>query len=281
MKRINFSDLRSDWYAANTVLPREFVRAILSGNELTLVGFPSLWIPVCVYYGVRCEFVSAPISHTPIFSQLSASQLTAIAQDAQTHGRSRALMEAAVALDPVLADFVYIVDHKLARSGYSRIIDEHRVFLNTWHSFGRPEVIALQKRMCGHVLHGDTFLMLPCSRSRPYGTSKTHRRLYEELARHGVNPDSERVVVTAVGVVPAAFWREPLVMSYDAGAVDLWRIFSLLRAFFSINRPKAIVDCLSFRPYSDMLGLLHDLGMIPKPTRPLRLRWRSFYVKSK
>jgi hypothetical protein len=31
-------------------------------------------------------------------------------------------------------------------------------------------------------------------------------------------------------------------MSYDAGAVDLWRIFQLLRVFFTANRARVVID---------------------------------------
>jgi hypothetical protein len=67
-------------------------------------------------------------------------------------------------------------------------------------------------------------------------------------------------------------------MSYDAGAVDLWRVFQLLRMFFTVNKARTVIDCLSFKPYSDMLHLLKDLGMVHDVSRPLRVRWRSFHV---
>ena len=89
---------------------------------------------------------------------------------------------------------------------------------------------------------------------------------------------AEQTVVTALGVIPETYWREPLVMSYDAGAVDLWRVFQLLRFFFTVNHPRLVVDCLSFKPYSDMLGLLRDLGLIATLIRPMKIRWRSFHV---
>jgi hypothetical protein len=82
-----------------------------------------------------------------------------------------------------------------------------------------------------------------------------------------------------LGVVPEAFWRDPLVLSYDAGAVDLWRVFRLLRVFFETNRAEHVIDCLSFEPYSVMLGLLAEVRVIPNVSRPLKQRWRSFYAK--
>jgi predicted RNA-binding protein len=204
-----------------------------------------------------------------------------MAIEAKKSGASRALLESTAALDPVIADFIYIVDHKLASAGLSDPGCNGNNLLNTWHSFSRPEVIRLQERMCHHIAQCDVFLMLPCSRHRPYGDSRTHTRLARQL--HDLIPRcaerAERVVVTSLGVVPEAFWREPLVMSYDAGAVDLWRVFQLLRMFFTVNKARSVIDCLSFKPYSDMLSLLKTLGTVHDVSRPLRVRWRSFHVK--
>jgi hypothetical protein len=225
-----------------------------------------------------------PKSYLPLFSDLSSEAITELAERAKRQGSSRELLEATAALDPVLADFLYIVDHKLAAAGYGQ--EEARTVktipLNTWHSFGRPEIVALQERMCRWVALNDTFLMLPCSRHRPYRESRTHKRLAADLAAVGHRTANvTRVVVTALGVVPEPFWDEPIVMRYDAGAVDLWRVFQLLHTFFSVNRGRRVVDCLSFKPYSEMLVTLRSLGLIEAVVRPLKLRWRSFSVDLK
>ncbi len=281
---LSFESLRSDWYAGNTVLPRRFVKAILGVQPLRLVGFPAQWIPACVHFGVQCVLPLTPKSYLPLFSDLSSEAVAELAQTAKRQGSSRQLLEATAALDPVLADFLYIVDHKLAAAGYRQAEAEaiNPNPLNTWHSFGRPEIVTLQERMCRWVASNDTFLMLPCSRRRPYGESRTHKRLAADLAAVGqAKANATRVVVTALGVVPEPFWNEPLVMGYDAGAVDLWRVFQLLRQFFAANPGRVVVDCLSFKPYSQMLATLYSLNHIDSLLRPLKIRWRSFCVDLK
>ena len=276
---LRFDAVRSDWFTANTLIPRLITKAVLTSEPLQLVGFPAQWIPVCVHYGIELREPRAPTTFLPLFSDLPPCKIQALADAAKARGASRPLVEAVVALDPVIADLVYIVDHKLAAAGHDDPAAGSLNFLNTWHSFARPEIVKLQKRMCSHVAEGDIFVMLPCSRHRPYNESRTHARLAHRLAESGHVPaGAERVVVTALGVIPEAYWREPLVMSYDAGAVDLWRVFQLLRVFFTVNHPRLVVDCLSFKPYSDMLGLLRDLGLIATLIRPMKIRWRSFHV---
>src|SRR5262249_40450482 len=160
------------------------------------------------------------------------NKIMSLAVEAKNNKTSRAFVEAVAALDPVVADFVYIVDHKLAARGHDDPDATGGNSLNTWHSFGRPEIVRLQLAMCQVATSRKDFLMLPCSRRRPYGESRTHARLRRQLADAGYQINRfEQVVVTAIGVVPESHWREPLIMTYDAGAVDLWRVFQLLRKF--------------------------------------------------
>lgn len=280
--KVRFDSIRSDWYAANTVLPRLVVRALETKTPLRFVGFPAQWIPVLAHYGFEYLEPRPPISYVPFFSDLDFETIGRLANAAKRAGASRSLLESVVALDPIIADFVYIVDHKLAERDQVDPAVDGTNLLNTWHSFSRPEIVQLQARMSGHIARADAFLLLPCARHRPYESSRTHQRLRSDLSKIEDLPKHlESVVVTALGVVPAAYWHHPLVMSYDAGAVDLWRVFQLLRSFFTINKAALIIDCLSFKPYSEMLQLLHEIGTIPAPRRPVRVRWRSFHVKLK
>jgi hypothetical protein len=278
---LSFSDVRSDWYAANTLMPRLIAKAVLGIEGLRLSGFPAQWIPVCTHYGIELVAPIPPVGYLPLFSDLPLIALEELARSARAHGASRPLLEAAAALDPVLADLIYIVDHKLAAAGYKKTegitASDSVNFLNTWHSFGRPEIIAIQERMCAHRMVGKVALLLPCSRRRPYDESRTHARVMRELSRVGHDPFKyTHIVVTALGVVPREFWRDPLVMTYNAGAVDLWRVFKLLQRFFATNYFEEIIDCLSFKPYSEMLLRLHQLGAVKRITRPVKIRWRGF-----
>ncbi len=276
MIELAFEAVRSDWYAANTLVPRLLVKAVLEDINLKLIGFPAQWIPVCTHYGINYAEPRRPPNYLPLFSDLPVLEIIRVAE-ANTRNSSRPLLEAVAALDPVIADLVYIVDHKLAVAGLCDPGNGGANFLNTWHSFGRPEVIDLQERMCRHSTGSEAVLFLPCSRQRPYEKSRTHTRLLRDLLKTGHDLNAcTQVVVTAFGVVPQAYWRHPLIMTYDAGAVDLWRVFQLLRAFLTRNHFQVVIDCLSFRPFSDMLATLHGLRSIPKPIRPLKLRWRAF-----
>ena len=276
---LTFESVRSDWYATNTLLPRLVVNAVRRQQPLNLIRFPAQWIPVCAHYGISFVDPQPPRHYLPLFSDLAPSQIVYLAEAAKVNKASRPLLEAAVALDPVIADFVYIVDHKLSAAGHLNPVGNGVNLLNTWHSFARPEIICLQLEMARTAITADAVLLMPCSRQRPYHASRTHARLRQQLEMAGYLAGAfAPVVVTALGVIPQSYWQHPLVMTYDAGAVDLWRVFQLLQTFFSINRFATVVDCLSFKPYSDMLQILSRLGIARTPVRPLKIRWKGFHA---
>jgi Domain of unknown function (DUF5591) len=232
MIELAFEAVRSDWYAANTLVPRLLVKAVLEDNNLKLIGFPAQWISVCTHYGINYAEPRRPPNYLPLFSDLPVLEIIRVAEETKTRNSSRPLLEAVAALDPVIADLVYIVDHKLAVAGLCDPGNGGANFLNTWHSFGRPEVIDLQERMCPHSTGSEAVLFLPCSRQRPYEKSRTHTRLLRDLLKTGHDLNAcTQVVVTAFGVVPQAYWRHPLIMTYDAGAVIFGGCFSCFARF--------------------------------------------------
>ena len=112
---VRFSAIRDDWYKANQLVPR-LARSALANpdSSLVFVGFPRQWIPVFEYYGLAWRDSSDPIEYMPIVSELSEAKILGHCLDAREHGVLRTLLEGISALDPVLADFVYILDRFLA-----------------------------------------------------------------------------------------------------------------------------------------------------------------------
>ena len=92
MPDVCFSSIRSDWYAANTLLPRLIVKAVLGHDPLRLLGFPSHWIPVAVHYGLESADWQSPGSYVSIFSELAPDQVLELATKALVHGTSRSLL---------------------------------------------------------------------------------------------------------------------------------------------------------------------------------------------
>jgi hypothetical protein len=71
-----------------------------------------------------------------------------------------------------------------------------------------------------------------------------------------------RVVLTGLGVLPEELWSAPEVLTYDTGVPDIYRLLRLSRGYFRQAQYAMVIDCLQFKPYSEILAILHREGVI-------------------
>src|SRR5436309_4673 len=151
-------------------MPR-LVRKVIQGERLIFSGFPRQWIPVFEYFGVHWNRCSAPQEYMPIISEISNEDLSAYCVAAHRNGTLRELVESIVVLDPVLADFIYILDNtnNVRKSQEVKRAVRIPARLTNWQSYGRPEIRKL-------IMTIDDFqctdeeqraIVLPCSRRKP------------------------------------------------------------------------------------------------------------------
>jgi len=283
---ICFNTMRDDWYRANQLVPRRF-RDVLSGRALfRFCGFPRQWIPLFEYFGMPWRDCCAPTEYMPIVSGISDEQLAGHCRAARQAGTLRTLVESIVILDPVLADFLYILDNTThydpeARQPREVIAPDAELRLTGWQSYGRPEVLAFEAEVDRICKFKSTAVLLPCSRHRPYRNSRTHKKIWRALGKIGYKPeDVDQLVVTSLGIVPERLWEYPVVMRYDAGVPDIYRVLRLARRFFRRNRYMRVLDCLQFAPYSNVFSILRLEKIIRGLSRGPVNRSRQFYLKA-
>lgn len=291
IKRFNFSDLRSDWYASNHTLPRLIRGCIEERQYLEFHGFPRQWIPIFEWFGIAWADSIDPLEYIPFFSDLTEDCLTAIIRRAKEQKSLRILVESATMYDPILSDLLYIIDNTVSLTGSvikhdCQEIDDktqertRRLILNGWQAYGRPSVRTIEKAVLAVQPQANIAVALPCSRTRPYNKSSTHRKIYQILERHGYKLDElHRIVITSLGVLPEETWGLPQVMTYDAGVPDIYRILRLIRKYFSKVQYLYVLDCLQFEPYSDVLRIAEREGII-KQIRKIRVpSQKHFYIR--
>jgi len=104
--------------------------------------------------------------------------------------------------------------------------------------------------------------------------------MWRELESIGFKQSQvHQIVVTALAIVPEELWEHAVVLKYDAGVPDVYRLLRLGRAYFSRNRYERIIDCLQFPPYSDVLQILAREGLAVIPERPILAKSRQFYLR--
>ena len=201
-------------------------------------------------------------------------------------------MESATVYDPVLSDFLYIIDNTIKLSGSAeqndlmeisasqRVTRKRRLLLNGWQSYGRPSIRQLEAEAMKVVPQKDLALVLPCALKRPYWKSMTHKRVYQKLGELGYHLDDfHRIVITSLGVLPEEVWEMPQVMAYDAGVPDDYRILRLARSYFGKCSYLCVFDCLEFEPYSDVLRIVHREGIIKELRKIGVSGGKSFYIR--
>lgn len=218
-------------------------------------------------------------------SELSDKEVVKFCRRARDNGTLRTMLESIVTLDPVLADFLYILDHTTHHEMPLQLDRDARhsvrtVHLTSWQSYGRPEIREFESQIDRIFVNKRVAVILPCSRMRPYQGSRTHKRIWARLKLHGYDPLTvHKIVITSLGVLPEELWNHPVVLTYDAGVPDIYRTLRLARKYFSRNQYQEVVDCLEFEPYSDILRILKGEHLIRSLTRQTARPARHFYLR--
>jgi archaeosine synthase alpha-subunit len=143
-------------------------------------------------------------------------------------GRLRELVEARLPAEPVLAEMLRYADRDLADLLDDRAAvtgeDSHTYVLLESHR--RPEMARFRRRLLERYVPPPSktvLLLVPCSRTKPYRNSRSHRRF--GFAMEGLAP-LERVHVVSVsspiGLVPRELEDVPPARHYDIPVTGDW-----------------------------------------------------------
>jgi hypothetical protein len=266
---VRFSELRGDWYRGADLMARLIDQSRKGTPEL--IGFPAQWIPLFEHFDANWSDPIAPLDYVPLISDLPIDDLYQITSSARRQGRLRVFVESVASLDPLVADVL----HKLDRRVNVAVPPiESSIEFTGWQSYGRPEILDFDRRvLCHSVASVPTAALLPCARRRPYRESKTHKRLTNARREMDSEPADE-IVISSLGVIPSSFWNDPVVIAYNSGVPDIYRVLRIMRAFFSRVLYDTVIDCLEFEPYRDCVRIIQREGLInsisPGPQRRIR-----------
>jgi len=287
MEILPFKSIRNDWYIGNSTLPKAILKCITGEREILFADFYRQWIPVFEWYGIRWRGSVQPKNYMPIFSEMGEEEVCVMTDRAKQHHSLRSLVEATSMLDPIVSDLLYIVDNSIPLTNPHLSTDtdftldkSKKLILNGWQSYGRPSVRALEDAVMSVAPPHQIAVILPCSLRRPYGKSRTHQRIYQQLRDKGYDLNQmHKVVITSLGVLPEEVWNLPQVLAYDSGVPDIYRILRLARAWFDKARYHLVIDCLQFPPYRDILRILQREHLIEVLQRVAIAGQRHFFIK--
>jgi len=282
MTIIDFNNLRTDWYSGGDFMARKLQRCLRAKDRDTVfVHFPRQWIPLFEWAGAAWRLSTPPADYLPFFSAMSERDVVQETQRAKGVGQLRSLVELTASCDIVLCETLQRID---ALPGILTAVDGIHIdgcpiVLSNWLSYTRPEFRDYEEALKQFRKRARSAIFLSCGRTRPYQVSRTHFRLRRILEAEGVDINSHDVIVmTSIGPVPEPLWQHPVVMHYDTGIRDIYRVLTLLRRLLHDSQYEVGWDCLSFRPYRDVLNIVTREGGIRKLQRPCKLRSRNIPV---
>ena len=89
-----------------------------------------------------------------------------------------------------------------------------------------PEVVRFRERIARRYRRegvADCVIVLPCSKTKPYSRSKSHRRFRTVIGpRKKVNDISEIILTSPLGAVPRELEGVPPARSYDISVTGIW-----------------------------------------------------------
>lgn len=257
MSHIHFSELRDDWYRGADLMARLIDQSRQGAR--TLIGFPAQWTPIFEHFGAVWSDPIPPTTYVPIISDLPIDLLVDSIAGARRRGQLRVLVEGVASLDPLVADVLHKLDRRV---NIAIPAVEPPIQFTGWQSYGRPEILDFGRRVQSQaVASAATAVLLPCARRRPYRDSKTHKRLRLGLQELVKGPVDE-IVISSLGVIPSIFWDDPIVLGYDSGVPDIYRVLRLMRAYFATARYDTFIDCLEFEPYRDCLRIVQREDLV-------------------
>jgi hypothetical protein len=275
---VEFQSLRGDWYYGVDYVVRLLRQAWAQDRgEVVFSGFPRQWIAMFEWLGLGWRESTAPPNYIPFISQLNENQVLAEVAAAQAQGQLRQLVETLADADIVLGDALQRLDAACLPESAWATPTSVKIPLTSWHSYSRPEIVAFEQALSGWRPHKSKVIFLPCGRARPYDKSATHHRLMRKLKTWNIEPaDFDLIVMTSLGPVPEALWRHDLVLRYDTGVRDIYRMLVLLRRLL-INKTQytEALDCVGFRPYRDLLKIVSNEGLLGEVRRPGLIRSRT------
>lgn len=141
-------------------------------------------------------------------------------------------------------------------------------------SYSRPEILEFDKKVYKEFKPKNKFLaLIPCTQGKPY-----HKRKYKsnssftkisgggkDILHSYINDESyDKIVLTSLGLIPQENWLDSVVLNYDTGTRDMWKLLCMCKRFFLKNKYEKYVVLVKFKPYRDIIRNLIDMGVIER-----------------
>ncbi len=167
-------------------------------------------------------------------------------------GSIRELVESRVRTEPWLVECLRMTDKRYSLFSEDVPISNRNINVTTREGLNRPDVMRYIKRIDERYSppERDVLLLLPCSASKPYFNSRSHRRFREATQKGNWTELHEVILTSPLGAVPREIEVFPPAQSYDVPVSHEWYeeekdlITSQLETILEKGSYKTIIDHL-------------------------------------
>jgi hypothetical protein len=211
------------------------------GRKVQVMNAKAIWVPYLIYGRVEVASV------LPDDSLCSLIDIRKHCENLSPQDL-RQLVEVTASYSAAVSDALYQLDY----AGVKRDPLQKPAIIASWQAYGRSYIIDFANRVKDFTPTKPNCLLLPCSKTRPY----SYRNI---VAPEVADPSFHKVVVTSLGVVPEEFWGDPVVLSYNTGVPDIWRVFKLARDYLRRANYDVIHSYLDYAVYVEVVRALEPV----------------------
>jgi len=182
----------------------------------------------------------------------------------------RILIESLISCSSQLVNSLWMLDNKGKTPNWD--LKEDEIILSNINSYSRPDLLELDNKIYNEFTpENKKVVILPCSSSRPYhkrkfkigsntNTSGKNKFIIQDYIDN--KSDYDKLVLTSAGIVPQEYWKHPIIMTYNTGTRDLWKLLILCKNFFTKNKYDKYEIVVGLKPYRDIIRLLICMNVI-------------------
>lgn len=217
--------------------------ATAPGHVSVLVKRPPYsWVPLLVYLNCSIEDPQMYFAHC----SMVRGALTPVTSRGEFVGHylDRTAVEVLTNFRPECADALWKIDMQWdVAPGRVRRELEREFIVTTNGAFHRPEVKAYLKALDAYQPTKKKVVLVPCAADKPY-PSPLHNEVLIRLPRDFYMMNATGVV----GLVPQDLW--PIMPWYDSGIPNRWRLYEMVKKYFTEHEHECIVVYCDFYAYA-------------------------------
>lgn len=238
-------DLKKYPFIQNGIGFCSLAKRSLAGEVIEVRNAKSAWIPFLVY----CKMVILNVvKDDSIYDEIDITKYC----KSLSNIKLRLLTETSASLTPLISDTLYQLDNKIDKIDELEEGKIKSVEITNWQSYGRSYITDLDKQIKEFKNQKKICLLLPCVGKRPYNHEKLNIENYD-------NENYHKVVLSSIGIIPEEFWNSEVVMKYNTGVPDIWRVFKLAKYYFEKNKYDKIICYLDYAPYIEIVEILKEI----------------------